>query len=84
MVNAIIIEAFCPKHGFERFRINVVKKYNINSNAIVYKFRKKPTKQLSTLIIGRNVAEKEVQTALIRYFKENGIIEQIISIKLLR
>ena len=78
------MEAYCPRHGLERFRVDVVKKYNIYSNAIILAFRRKPTKQLSKIVIGRNVTEKEAQDALMKYFKENGLIDMIISIKLIR
>jgi len=78
------VEAYCPKHGLERFRVDVIKKYNIYSNAIILAFRRKPTKQLSKIVIGRNVTEKEAQDALMKYFKENGLIDMIISIKLIR
>jgi len=78
------VEAYCPRHGLERFRVDVVKKYNIYSNAIILAFRRKPTKQLSKIVIGRNVTEKEAQDALMKYFKENGLIDMIISIKLIR
>ena len=81
---SFLVEAYCPKHGLERFRVDVIKKYNIYSNAIILAFRRKPTKQLSKIVIGRNVTEKEAQDALMKYFKENGLIERIVSIKLIR
>lgn len=81
---SFLVEAYCPRHGLERFRVDVIKKYNIYSNAIILAFRKKPTKQLSKIVIGRNVTEKEAQDALMKYFKESGLIEMIISIKLIR
>ena len=81
---SFLVEAYCPKHGLERFRVDVIKKYNIYSNAIILAFRRKPTKQLSKIVIGRNVTEKEAQDALMKYFKESGLIEMIISIKLIR
>jgi len=81
---SFLVEAYCPRHGLERFRVDVIKKYNIYSNAIILAFRRKPTKQLSKIVIGRNVTEKEAQDALMKYFKESGLIEMIISIKLIR
>jgi len=81
---SFLVEAYCPRHGLERFRVDVIKKYNIYSNAIILAFRRKPTKQLSKIVIGRNVTEKEAQDALMKYFKESGLIEMIVSIKLIR
>ena len=81
---SFLVEAYCPRHGLERFRVDVIRKYNIYSNAIILAFRRKPTKQLSKIVIGRNVTEKEAQDALMKYFKESGLIEMIISIKLIR
>ena len=59
----------------------MIRKYNIKSNVIVPKFGRKPTNELSGLILGRNVEIKEAEEYLMRYFREEGITNSIISIK---
>jgi len=83
-MTSFLIEIKCPHHGVERFRIKLIRKYNIKSNAIIPKFRRKPTNELSGLILGRNVKIKEAEEYLMRYFREVGITNSIISVKILK
>ena len=57
-----LIEMKCPIHGYERFRIKVVRKYNIPTNAIIPKLRSRPKPgELSQIVVGRYVPEKEIK-----------------------
>jgi len=76
------IEMHCPQHGLERFKIKIIKKYNINPEKIMPKYRTKPKHELSGLIIGRNVNKNEVLDYLLEYFDQKGMLDKIISIKL--
>lgn len=80
----IFIEMRCPEHGYERFKIKVIRKYNVSPNAIQPKFRTKPKPDLSGVIIGRSVNETEVTDYLVRYYRESGVINSIISMRLTR
>lgn len=77
----ILIELHCPTHGLERFKIKVVKKYNINKNSILPHFRTKPKYELSSLIIGKSVDAYEIREFLIQYFREVGLIDRILKIQ---
>lgn len=72
----------CPKHGFERFTIKVVKRFNMKPYMIEPKFRSRPKTGLSCLLIGRNVSYREIENYLINYFRERGLWEGVLRIKL--
>lgn len=76
------IELKCPTHGFERFKVKVVKKYNIKPDQITPKFRTRPKYELSSLIIGRNVQYNQLTDYLTKYFNETGLMESVLSIRL--
>ena len=58
-----------PKHGLERFKIKIVKKFNMKSDMTIPKFRRRPTPgDLGCSLIGRNVSNKEIEKFLAEYF----------------
>jgi hypothetical protein len=79
---SIIVELKCPEHGLERFKIKVIKKYNINPSKIMPKFRSRPKCELSGIIVGKYVHEREIREYLIRYFAETGLLDNVLSIRL--
>jgi len=76
------VEYRCPKHGYERFKIKVIKKYNVSPNVIMPIFRTRPNHELSGIVIGRGVEHNETRDYLIKYFRETGLIERVLSIKM--
>jgi hypothetical protein len=81
MVN-LWIEFQCPEHGLERFKVKVIKKYNVNPTVIIPKFRTKPKHELSGIIIGRNVKNTDVKDYIVQYYRETGLIERILTIRI--
>ncbi|MGB9778855.1 MAG: hypothetical protein ACPLW8_05570 [Candidatus Bathyarchaeales archaeon] len=80
---SLLIEAKCKVHGVERYRIKIIKKCNIDPDAIQPKFRTKPTYGLSGIIIGRNVPYKEVKEYLLENIDKLGLsYVNILSIKM--
>jgi hypothetical protein len=77
----LLIECMCPEHGLERFKIKVIKKYNVSPQIIVPKYRTRPKHELSGLIVGRNVNHTEVQDYLVRYFRDAGFMDKVLSIR---
>lgn len=75
------IEMNSPKYGFERFRIKVVQRYNMESDKIMPKIRSRPEPGISCLYVGRDVSQREVRDYLIEYFRKRGLWEHILSIK---
>lgn len=81
----IWIEMNCPVHGFERFKIKVIKKFNVQSDAIIPKFRSKPRPgELKCLIVGRNVSKKDLENYVVDYLRRRGYIERVLSINLVK
>ncbi len=78
---SILIEAVCPQHGLERYKVKIVKKYNMETNTILPKFRTRPKYELGRLIVGRNVKEKEIVDYLVSYYAQKGLMQNITSIR---
>jgi len=77
-MNRILLEVACPKHGFERFSIKVVKRYNIPSTDIRPAFGKFKPKEISQLYVGRNVTDKEIEKFVNDYLSKVGMGEIIL------
>jgi hypothetical protein len=75
------VEMSCPEHGLERYKIKVIKKYNVNPELIMPKYRTRPKYELSSLVVGRNVEEREARDYLVRYFQDAGIMDKVLSIR---
>jgi hypothetical protein len=81
---SILIEMKCPRHGFERFRVKLIKRFNIASDEIIPKTRRKPTlNEIGLLYVGRDVSYDEAKNYLIGYFRERGMLEEIVRIRML-
>ena len=81
-MTSLWIEMNCPKHGLERFKIKVVKKFNIKADMIVPQFRSRPKASgLSSLLVGRDVSNGEIEKFLINYLQEKGLFEAILRMK---
>ncbi|RLI46016.1 hypothetical protein DRO69_04015 [Candidatus Bathyarchaeota archaeon] len=80
-MQGLFIELKCPKHGLERFTIKVKRKFNMPSNEIKLIFRSKPKPDLRYVLVGRNVEEKYIQSYIIKYLREKGLWERIITFK---
>lgn len=76
------VEFKCPDHGFERFKIKVIKKYNVDPEVISPKYRTRPKHELSGIVVGRNVGNREIRDYLVQYFKDAGLMDKVLSIRL--
>ena len=76
------VELRCPEHGLERFNIKVIKKYNVSPELITPKYRTRPKREMSGIIVGRKVSTNEMQDFMMQYFKETGMIDKIVAWKL--
>ena len=78
------VEMRCPEHGFERFKIKIVRKFNMKPGTITPRFRQRPTVgDLSCLLVGRSVSNKEIERYLVEYFRRKGLIEAIVRTQLI-
>lgn len=72
----------CPNHGLERFRVKVVKRYNMVADEIKPKIRSRPKPGISCLYVGRNIDKEEALNYLIGYFRTQGIWENILKMRI--
>jgi hypothetical protein len=66
------LEIACPKHGFEKFSIKVLKRYNIPAKEITPRFQKLKADEIKCLYIGRDVTKREIKTFFDDYFSLKG------------
>ncbi len=77
------IEAKCNQHGFERFTIKIVKKFNMPSDEIAPRFRSRPKPgELSCLLVGRDVTTREIEKYITEYLRQKGMWSSIIRMRL--
>jgi hypothetical protein len=77
------VEMKCKEHGLERFQIRIVKKFNVRSDSITPKFRSRPTVgDLSCLHVGRDVDYARMERFLREYFRQKGLEESILRVRL--
>jgi len=77
------IEANCPYHGFERYRIKIIKKFNLRSDEITPRYRSRPNPgDLSCLLVGRDVTTQDIERYITDYFRQIGVWGTIIRMRL--
>jgi len=83
-MSAVVVELICPEHGFERFKIKVIRKYNIPKRSIAVKVKNRPFPgEIDSLIIGRAVSDRDVQEYLRNYLYEVGLWSRVVAIKII-
>lgn len=82
-MSSLLVEMNSPRHGFERFRIKIVRRFNMKSDEIKPKPMIKPRDiGLSCVYIGREVTQAEVTNYLIEFFRTKGVWDHILSIRI--
>jgi hypothetical protein len=82
-LTSVAVETHCNKHGLERFRIKIVKRSNMPSNAIVPGLSRRPTTgEIKCIHVGRGVSGKEIKQFVRNYFREKGSLEKIVKMHL--
>jgi len=78
-----MVEMKCPEHGLERFKIKIIRRFNMKPDVIMPKFRTRPTTgDLSGLLVGKNVSNRQIQSYLHDYFRRKGMMEAILRMRL--
>ena len=81
---SLLVEYNCPEHGLERFRIKIVKRFNMDPDTMLPRFRTRPKAgEIKFLAIGRNVTNTDIERYFTSYFRERGLLEQVLRMKLL-
>jgi len=78
---SIWVEMKSPEYGLERYKIKVIRKYNVNKELIEPKFRSKPWHGLSGVVIGKSVGHDEVKQYLVDYYREVGMMDRVRSMR---
>jgi hypothetical protein len=79
-----MIEVNCPDHGLERYKVKIIKKYNIRHEEIVPKFRTRPRYELSGIVIGRNISYETAKEYLEQYLNRSTGLYSVMSIRLMK
>lgn len=83
-VASLLVEFKCPEHGLERFRIKIIKRFNMNPNTILPRFRTRPKAgEIKFLAVGRNVTNTEIERYFVNYFREKGLWDQVLRMRLI-
>lgn len=81
---SLLVEINCPEHGMERYKVKIIKKYNISQQEIMPKFRTRPKYELSGIVIGKNISYEAARDYLVHYMTESARLNMIMSIRLLK
>ncbi len=81
---SLIVEASCSEHGIERYKIKIIKKYNISQQEIMPRFRTRPKYELSGIVIGKNVSYEAAKDYVVHYLNESSRLNMIMSVRLLK
>ncbi|MGD8565575.1 MAG: hypothetical protein PVF96_04425 [Candidatus Bathyarchaeota archaeon] len=76
------LEIACPRHGFERYSIKVLKRFNMPSKNITPRFSKLRPQEMSRLYVGRDVTQKEIKRFFNDYFLRTGMKEAVLKMKI--
>jgi hypothetical protein len=83
-MTSFAVEMFCHKHGLERFKVKIVKRFNIPSNIIIPELSQRPTiGEIKCIYVGRDISNKEVEKFLVNYFREKGMLERIVKMHMI-
>ncbi len=81
---SLMIEARCPESGMERYKIKIIKKYNIRPEEIMPKYRTRPHHELSGVVIGKNITFETARDYVLRYLNESAQRNTVMTIRLQR
>lgn len=79
---SLVVEANCPEHGIERYKVKIIKKYNIGPEKIMPKYRSRPRHELSGIVIGKNISYEAAREYLKQYLNDSSRLTGIMSIRL--
>lgn len=81
---SLLVEFKCPEHGLERFRIKIVKRFNMDPDTILPRFRTRPKAgEIKFLAVGRDVTDDDIERYFENYFRERGLWQQILHMRLI-
>lgn len=81
---SLLVEVQSPELGLERYKVKIIKKYNIKHEKIMPKFRSRPRYELSGIVIGRDVSYETAKAYLEQYLRQSEGFNNVLSIRLLK
>lgn len=84
MPPSLMVEATCPDYGIERYKIKIIKKYNIKPEQIEPKYRSRPRHELSGVVIGKNISYETARDYVVQYLNSSATANMVMSIRLLK
>jgi hypothetical protein len=83
-LTSFAVEMQCNKHGLERFKVKIVRKFNMPPNIIVPDLSRRPTVgEIKCIYVGRGVSNREIEKYLVDYFRQKGMLEKIVNMRLI-
>jgi hypothetical protein len=67
------VEYNCPRHGLERWRIKVLKLWNVGMKEIIPRYGENKGAFMKNLRVGPDVTSRELEDFLVRYFYDRGL-----------
>lgn len=83
-LTSLMVEVNCSEHGTERYRVKIIKKYNIKHEEITAKFRTRPRHELSSIVIGKSISYETAREYLEQYLSQSIGLASITSIRLMK
>jgi hypothetical protein len=68
---SLMVEISCPDSSIERYKVKIIKKYNIRQGQILPKFRSRPAHELSGIVIGKNISYETAKEYLEQYLNQS-------------
>jgi hypothetical protein len=79
----LLVEVNHPTYGLERYKIRIVRRFNVPTDTLEpMPKRRVVSEQLSCLVVGRGVSEKEIMEYITEHFKRTGMWERVLLMKM--
>jgi len=79
----LLVEVNHPTYGLERYKIRVVRRFNVPNDTLQPVLQRRvASEQLSCLVVGRGVSEREIMEYITEHFKRTGMWERVLLLKM--
>jgi|GEM_PF-2248067 hypothetical protein len=85
---SLMVEVNGPDTVLERYKVKIIKKYNIRQEQIEPKFRTRPRHELSGIVIGKSISYETAKEYLEHYLNQSQQMSErtrvLMSVRLLK
>ncbi|MEM4733127.1 MAG: hypothetical protein QXD70_01195 [Candidatus Bathyarchaeia archaeon] len=83
-MQGVWVEFNHPRYGLERYKIKVVRKFNVPTDTIApIPNRRRDQEYINSIVVGRGVSEEEIMNYMVEYFKRTGMLDKVLWMKLM-